>query len=75
MPSLPEDEEMVAKLRSAFDAITGDAGDIEAEDLRNILNRVFENKGVFQSPFFINSNLFLSLLLLKAIISLAKYVS
>lgn len=36
---------MIAKLKSAFDAIAGDAGDIEAEDLRNILNRAFENKG------------------------------
>ncbi|KAM7534693.1 hypothetical protein Aperf_G00000106167 [Anoplocephala perfoliata] len=44
VPTLPKDEEMVAKLKSAFDAIAGDANDIEAEDLRNILNRAFENK-------------------------------
>ncbi|VUZ39950.1 unnamed protein product [Hymenolepis diminuta] len=44
LPSMPKDEEMIAKLRSAFDAIAGESGDIEAEDLRNILNRVFENK-------------------------------
>ena len=36
---------MLEKLKSAFDAIAGESGDIEAEDLRNILNRVFENKG------------------------------
>lgn len=50
---MPKDEEMIAKLRSAFDAIAGESGDIEAEDLRNILNRVFENKGM--------SGLFLSI--------------
>lgn len=42
---MPKDEEMIAKLKSAFDAIAGESGYIEAEDLRNILNRVFENKG------------------------------
>ncbi|CDS36187.2 family C2 unassigned peptidase (C02 family) [Echinococcus multilocularis] len=44
LPALPKDEEMIKKLKSAFDAIAGDTGDIEAEDLRNILNRAFENK-------------------------------
>ncbi|VDM26373.1 unnamed protein product [Hydatigera taeniaeformis] len=45
LPTTPRDEEMIARLKSAFDAIAGGTGDIEAEDLRNILNRVFENKG------------------------------
>lgn len=44
LPSMPKDEEMIAKLKSAFDAIAGESSDIEAEDLRNILNRVFEKK-------------------------------
>ncbi|KAL5967982.1 Calpain-B [Taenia solium] len=44
LPAIPKDAEMIAKLKSAFDAIAGDAGDIEAEDLRNILNRAFANK-------------------------------
>ncbi|VDD83095.1 unnamed protein product [Mesocestoides corti] len=43
-PASTKDDEMVMKLKAAFEAIAGDSGDIEAEDLRNILNRVFENK-------------------------------
>ncbi|KAM7534223.1 hypothetical protein Aperf_G00000106135 [Anoplocephala perfoliata] len=44
LPSFPKDEEMTARLKSAFDQIADDAGNIEARDLRNIHDSVFGNK-------------------------------